>query len=188
MDPASAMLLGGAAVSTGLSIFGTKKQTEGIQQEAQATSTAAAYRAQVARNNADLAEINAVSTINEGSTQAFAHSLKVGGVVGAQRAQQGASGIDIDSPTAVGVRQTATEMGHLDALTIMYNAMSKARGFRTQGFNFGQQAGLEDMAGYNALAAGKTKADASIIGGAASVADKWLSFARYGVGTGTGKS
>jgi hypothetical protein len=92
----------------------------------QAQSANANFQAQVAANNAKTAMQNAGMDTQAGEIAASNQGLKTRSAVGAITAQQGASGIDVNSGSAPKVRAAASELGLLDALTIRSTAAKKA--------------------------------------------------------------
>jgi hypothetical protein len=112
------MLVGGLA-GAGLSAAGSYGSME-------ASSRNAAYQAQVAANNATIAMKNAAMDTQSGEIAAGNQGLKTRAAVGKTLAQQGASGIDVNTGSAPKVRAAESELGMMDALTIRSNAAKKA--------------------------------------------------------------
>lgn len=175
MDPATLGVLS-LAGSAGQAIFGAV----GASQSAEASAKATQYQAQVARNNQIIAQNNAQYAVSAGDAAAQRADMKTRAVAGAIEAAQGASGIDLNSPTSKNVRDSALQIGRLDAETIRSNADLTARSYEATAVNQGAQAGLSDMAARSERSAGTTGAFASLISGASSFADKW---ARYKIPT-----
>ena len=146
----------------------------GASNTGQANSAAAQYQAAVARNNATVAENNAQYALAAGRTSEQAQRMKTAQMIGAQRASMAANGIDIGSGTPLNIQESTGQVGEMDALTIRNNAMRQAYGYRVQASDFNANAGLLDMQASNARKAGTIGAFSSIVGGAGSVADKWL--------------
>lgn len=132
------------------------------------------YQAAVARRNQQVANENAKQEIEAGQAAAQQQQLKTAAVVGAQKAAQGANGLDVNQGSAVDVRASTEELGDLDALTIRNNAARKAYGFKTQAANYGAEASADTMAGY-------IGGMSSILGSASSVANKWQAYQTAGV-------
>jgi hypothetical protein len=112
------MLVAGVA-GAGLSAAGTYGSME-------AASKNAAYQAQVAANNATIAMKNAAMDTQSGEIAASNQGLKTRAAVGKTLAQQGASGVDVNTGSAPKVRAAESELGALDAMTIRSNAAKKA--------------------------------------------------------------
>lgn len=176
MDPATlaAVSLGGSLLSAGVGAVGAATT-------AAANSSAAMYQAQVARNNQIIAQQNASSATAAGSQQARNTDIKTAQIVGAEEAAQGASGIDVNSPSQKQVRQGTSQTGRLDSLTEAYNAYLRGRGATTEATSFGEQAQLDTAQAKNATTAGGFGVATSLLGGASSFSDKWLSYQLKGV-------
>jgi hypothetical protein len=139
------------------------------------------YQAQVARNNQIIAQQNASVATAAGAQKARNQDIKTAQIVGAEEAAQGASGIDVNSPSETDVRKSTLQTGRLDTLTTAYNAYLQGRGAVTQATSFGEQAALDTAAAKNATTAGTFGVASSLLGGASSFSDKWLSYQLKGV-------
>lgn len=178
-----------ATVAGGInSASGAREQAEGAQQQAEANAAAGRYKAQVARNNAIIADRNASTSREAGRTIAQTNDLKIRGQTGQILAEQGASGIEVGSGSPTDIRQSLHDLGHLDTLTILANAMNNAQGFKIQSSNFESEARLDEMgaaqsvkAGEYAQKAGDYAVASSVLGTASSLSDKWLNFKQKGV-------
>jgi hypothetical protein len=94
---------------------------------------------------------------------------------------QAASGLDVNQGSAVDVRQSAADLGHLDTMTIINNAAKQAAGFRAQGANFTAEAALDTSAADYAQDAKGINIATSLLGGAGSFADKWAGYSQRGI-------
>lgn len=153
----------------------------GSIQAGNAAATAANYQAGVARNNRVIAQQNAEYSAAAGMGQSQRADAKTRAVGGAIEAAQGASGIDTGVGSPAEVRESAREIGRLDAETIMANAMQQSRAYGAQATNFGAQAQLDKMQGAQARTAGYIGAASSLVGGSSSFSDKWLRYQNVGV-------
>jgi acid stress-induced BolA-like protein IbaG/YrbA len=136
-------------------------QGEGQAFQATAAGEAAAYQAQVARNNAIIAGYNATEAEQAGATQAFVTGEQAAATGGRIKAAQAASGIDVNTGSAVAVQKGAREAGYLNQETVQSNAELQAYGYRTQQTAFTETAGLETMEANEApIAAGLAEAGA----------------------------
>lgn len=160
------------AASAGSGIMGAA----GASATASANASSYQYKAQVARNNSIIAERNAVAASDAGNAQSQTNDLKTRALVGSQLATQAANGLDVNSGTNVAVRQSATDIGHLDTLTILNNAAKNTAGFKAQGMNFIAEAGMADASATNAKTAGQYNVATSLLGSAGSFSDKWMKF------------
>lgn len=154
----------------------------GMIMQGAAQAKADKYQAAVAENNRIIAEQNAVYELQAGQTEEQGQRMKTGQVISQAKAEQGASGIDAATGSAVKVRQTTATIGELDALTIRDNAERRAYGYRAEGVNFQAQAGLYKMQAQSDMMGGIFSGLGSIIGGFSSVAGKWGSMQSPGSG------
>ena len=169
-----------AAASLALGVVGTGMSMYGMAQQASAQQDSMNYQAQIANNNAIIAKQNADTATAQGEAQVQANQRKTASLVGAQRAALSANGIDANSGSALDVQSSASEMGQLDDLTIRYNAQQTARNYLIQGAGYTAQAGLDQMGAANAGAAGTVGMTSSLLGGAASATDKWVTYQNNG--------
>lgn len=170
-----------ATASLVSSLAGSGISAMGAASSADANAAAYTYKSQVAANNALIAEANAKAALSAGGSQAQTNDLKTRNVVGTQLVTQAANGLDVGSGTNVNLRQSTLDLGHLDTATIIYNAGRKAAGYKAQASNFTAESQLDKMSAANAETEGEFKVASSLIGGASSVSDKWLSYSRAGV-------
>lgn len=165
--------LAAGGIATGV-MGGVSAYQQGKAQQAQMN-----YQAQVARNNAKIAQANADQKRQEGIEEARTQRMKTLQKVGAQQAALAANGVDISQGTALDMIEDTSAMGELDALTTRYNYETHALGYEQQASNFRNQANLDTFAGQNAYKAGMTNAIASGIGGLSdlgmTVASNWYS-------------
>lgn len=170
-----------AYASLAVGAIGTVASIAAAQQQAESQANALKYQAQVAANNKIQADALAQRATEAGESQVDTKRLQTANVIGGQLAAQSASGLDVNSGTAVDVRSSAAEMGELDALTIRNNAAMTSYGYKTQGINYAAQAGLDAASSQNALTAGSLNEFSSLAGGASSLSDKWLKFQNAGL-------
>jgi hypothetical protein len=170
-----------AAISIGSAVVGSGVSAMGASKTADANAAAYGYKAQVAANNAQIAEMNAREAVRSGATQGQNNDLKTRNLVGQQLVTQASNGLDVNSGSNVDVRQSAIDLGHLDTLTIINNAAKKAVGYKNQAGQFMAESQLNKMSAANAETEGEINVAKSLIGGASSVSDKWLSFNSKGV-------
>lgn len=164
------------AASAGSGLMGAM----GASATADATAASYEYKAQVAKNNSIIAERNAEAATTAGNAQGQTNDLKTRALVGTQLATQAANGLDVNSGTNLAVRQSATDIGHLDTLTILNNAAKNAAGFKAQGMNFTAEAGLDEASATNARTAGDYNVATSLLGSAGSFSDKWMKYQQSG--------
>src|SRR5690349_20715263 len=121
-----------AAISLGASAAGGVLGAFGASKKADAEAAAARYKAGVARNNAIIAERNAASAREAGGIAGQRNDLKTKNLIATQLVTQAGSGLDVNYGSAVDVRQSAADLGRLDTLTIINNAMKQSAGFEAQ--------------------------------------------------------
>lgn len=121
------------------------------------------YQANVAAQNAELDEFRATQAQRIGAIEEDKQRAKVRQVVGSQRASLAANGIDLGSGTAEDMIVETETMGEVDALTLRFNAMNEAWGYRTSAVN-------ERNSGKFAKWSGKRQATGTYLSTAASMA------------------
>lgn len=156
--------IGGAV----LGLFGASTSADAAAQQYQAASANAAYKAQVATNNATIAGRNANMDLQAGETAVDNRGLKTRSQVGTTMAGQSGSGVDVNSGSFVGARAGESEMGALDALTIRSNTAKQVYADETQQSNFEAESGLDTQESEQATAAGPVAADAAMLSGVGS--------------------
>jgi len=163
--------------SVGSSIIGGIGQ----QQQYSAQANAARYQAQVAENNRLIAEQNRRYASAAGASNAQIRDFTTRATLGRATAAQAASGVDVTQGSPVEVRDSLRQMGRLQTLEEVQEAALKGYGYQTQAAGFGAEAGLQRAKASSAEAAGSTAMIGSILGGAASVGDKWLRYKNVGI-------
>ena len=173
---------GAGLLGAGLSLFGAGTAAAGAQETGQAQSNAALYQAQVARNNAAIAQQNAAYTLQAGEVKAGNVSMQGAATSGGVKAAQAASGVDVNTGSAVTVQESQRGENILNADTTMSNANQIAYGYQVQAQSDLAQSQLETQAAQQDIIAGKTQANADILGGVggalsgiSGVASKWSS-------------
>lgn len=111
-------------------------------------------QAQIARNNAILAQRNANVTMGEGEVATSQQQLKNRATIGAITAGEAASGVDVNTGSALDTRASAAEVGQLDALTIRSDYARRAYGFRTQAQQDREQAAIYGAAAQQSILGG----------------------------------
>jgi hypothetical protein len=104
-------------------------------------------QADLADNNARVAELAAQSAIRQGQKVEQSVRLRTANLKSSQRASMAANGIDITAlgahDTAANVLTTTDVMGEIDANTVAANAARSAWGYRTEGVNYKNDALLK---------------------------------------------
>lgn len=130
-----------------MTVASTAVSTIGAAQQAQAQQAQFEYKAAVDRNNALLAQYQAEDAIKRGAQEAETQREKVQQMIGKQRAAFGASGLQVNTGTALLIQEDTAELGELDALTIENNAEREAQALRMRSENFSASARMNDFAG-----------------------------------------
>ena len=145
----------------------------GAVEAGQATANAANYSAEVARNNATIANQNADYSIAAGQRKTADTSMKNAANIGRIRGAQAASGIDVNSGSAEDVQVGNRETGQLDSETVLNNSELQAYGYRSQSTGFTAQAGLDTMTAEQAPIGSDIGAGGSLLSNASSLGFKW---------------
>lgn len=159
-----------------LTVLSAGVQAIGAIQSGNAKSAADKYNAQVAANNATIARNNAEQAGAAGNAKVEQEQLKERAQIGALKANQGASGVDVNSGSSVDVQSSAAELGELNALSVRSDAARQAYGYQTEASGYDAQSNLDTSQASYDKSAGYMGAAGSIIGGASSAADNWGSY------------
>lgn len=138
-----------------------------------AAHNAADYQAQVANNNAIIAKQNAAYATQSGLQQAANQSMKGRAQMGKIKANQAASGVDVNTGSSADVQQSQREVNKLDTDTVLNNAELKSYGYRTDASNFQAQAGLDEMQAEQAPIGAAFSAAGGLLSSASSVGSRW---------------
>lgn len=134
------------------------------------------YQADVAANNAQIAEWQAQDAIRQGQEQEQQSRLQYATTKSTQRAALAANGVALDEGSAVDILTSTDYMDEMDASTIQANAARSAWGYRTQGTNYSDNA-KSLRAGAGALNSGSA-AGLSLLGSAGQVAQGWYQYSK----------
>lgn len=155
-----------ALIAMGTSMAGGAVSAYGAIQSGDAQSKAALYNRDVSLQNAKSAKDNAGLVSEAGSARVGIEGQKTRSNIGSIVANQAASGIDVNSGSAVDVRASAAELGLMDAMTIRSNAVKEAYGYQVQSVGHEAQAGLDLMESKEAKKAAKINAVGTFLGSA----------------------
>ena len=164
-DPITMLTVGSAIAG----IAGAGVSAAGTYGSMNAQSANASYQAQVAANNAKVALANQGMDVAAGEVAAGNEGLKTRAMVGTTKAQQGASGVDVNSGSSVAVRQGESQYGMLDALTTRSNASRKGYADLAAANNATAESGLLTSESSQAADAAPWAATGSLLSGASSV-------------------
>lgn len=138
-----------------------------------AGAQAANYQAEVAKNNATIANQNAAYAIQAGEQQATTQGLKGRAEGQHLKAEIAANGIDVNTGSAVDLEESQGKKAELDTETTRQQAALTAYGYRTQATSFTAQSALDKaQAGFDTTA-GFLNAGGSLLSGASNIGLKW---------------
>src|ERR1051326_2341578 len=164
----------------GLDIYTGIMGYEGAQEAASAQKAAYMYNARVAMNNSKAAAMKAQLAGEAGAAQAQIKGMQGKATLGQITANQGASGLDVNTGSAVATRASARELSMIDTQTVRSNASREAYGYQIQKANFLGEAGLEQFEGQQAHVAGEYNAWGSLLGGFGNAMNDYMKYAMIG--------
>ena len=159
-----------------LNFAGAMAQARGQRHAAASKAAEYEYQAKIDDNNRKVAEWKAADAIARGKKEESSHRIKVAALKGRQRSALAASGVVVDSGSALDILADTAALGELDALTIRSNAEREAYEHKVTASNLTANAGMKRMGAGNALIAGKIGSMTSLLSGAGSVANKWYNY------------
>lgn len=137
--------------SGGAQIMGAKMEADAIRMEGEFKEFQLNY-------NADLAEMKAEDAIRQGDKQADIYQKQVNQMIGAQRANYAAQGVELDSGSAAQIAEDTAAQGASNILQLKNNAWREAWGYRVQATDLSFQGSVArltgDTAARNTLVAG----------------------------------
>lgn len=163
---------------TALAVGGAALGAVGKIGEGEAKSQAANYQAQVAKNNQLIAEQNASWATSAGTAREAAQGMKTRAGVATLKARQAAGGVDVNTGSSSEVRDAASALGSLDALTIRSNTAREAYGYEVAATSEEAKANLARMEGENAT--GYIGAASSLLSGASSAGGRYAAWQNVG--------
>lgn len=134
------------------------------------------YQAGVAKLNSQVNLQNAAFEQTQGGVKALQSGERTAYRVGEIQAGQGASNLDVNRGSAPGIVASQRFIGQQDQNIIRTNAARNAYGYEVKSAEDEAQASAYESAASTSKGAGFIKAATSLLGGATSVADKWLQF------------
>ncbi len=90
------------------------------------------YQMAVQKNNMRLARLNAQMAEQQGEAKATAAGLRGRAAYGTLEASEGGSGVDVNSGSFVGARDTEARLNQLDAMTIKSDAAREVYGYNNE--------------------------------------------------------
>lgn len=126
-----------------ISVVSTVMGAVGKIQAGEDAAAADRYNSEVAANNALIDKQRATLAGQEGEVNAATEEQKTKAKIGGILANQGASGVDVNSGSASDVRASEAMVGAQDAINIRANAARTAYGYQTQASNDEAQSELD---------------------------------------------
>lgn len=166
--------LGLTALSTVAGLGAGQQQTAALQAQAN-------YQAQVAQNNQKRALEDERLALAEASAEEAAQGMRNRAVMGAIKAGQAASGVDINQGSPLDVRTSAAELGQLDQQTIRAKGMREAYGYGARAADFGAEANMQRAAGKVARKSGAYDSAGTLLSGASSLVSQTSRAKRQGI-------
>ncbi len=137
----------------------------GAIQQSRAQAASAGYNAKIAAQNAQIATQNANYIGAQGEQNVAAEGAKTKAAEGAIVANQGASGEQVNTGSAVNVRESAAKVGMLNALNVRSQAARAAYGQQVQATSDIAQSQLLRSQQKADITGGYLNAGATILGG-----------------------
>jgi hypothetical protein len=166
-------------------LAGTILQAEGSAFGGAAAMQTYNARAQIAKNNAQIARYNAALAAATGESRGEALGLRSRARIGAIKAGQAGAGLDVNTGSAVDVRASAAALDALDIMNAKAEAARAVYGYGLKASEEETEAKLMKRAGKYALVEGLLGAGQSALSGASSLQSRQ---AQWDLQAGTGKS
>ena len=160
------VLASASLASQGLSLLSGFSQRQAADSNARQE---AAYNAEISARNARAAELARVRELEISQREEQTADIKAAGLLGLQRAQQGASGLSLESGSLLSLREASRVAGRLDTLNIRNRAETSAHDFARQRDSFSLRS---DLSRRRSRQSSSTNNLISLIGGAASLGQK----------------
>ena len=180
--------IGATAAGAALDAKSMIAQADATAQGYQSQSQMYMYQAGIAQLNERIALQNRDYALAAGETEAGMYGMKARQQGGAIKAGQAASGLDVNSGSAVDVQRSQKQVADMDMAQIRNNAARAAYGYAVESKNQKAQGAMYTAASRNSTEAaalakqsGAIDAKASLVSGASSVASKWLQAGQMGI-------
>lgn len=168
------------AATTSLALMGAgaAANTVGSFYSARGEKSNLRFQAELADQNAKIAELGAQSALQQGQREVQRAKLNTAQLKSAQKVAMAANGIELGEGTATQILTSTDIMGEEDANTIEVNAARNAWGYRTQKMNYENQAAM-GRATASAISPGMN-AGTSLLSNAGAVANQWYTLKQAG--------
>jgi multidrug efflux pump subunit AcrA (membrane-fusion protein) len=160
-----------AAVATGLMAGGVVNSALAAQRSAELTKQGYEAQAQVAKNNAQIADWQAQDAIARGQKAEQNQRLKTAQLAGTQRAALAARGMSLAEGSPLAILEDTEFMGEQDALTVRDNVAREAWAYRNQATGARSDASI--LQSRSAASNPDAEMMNTLLTGAGSVADTW---------------
>lgn len=165
------------------SAYGSYQSSQAQQQQANYQSQIAARNARIAEQNAQLAEEQGRQAKKEGYEDKLKKRQEVAGVIGAQRAAQGASGAVVDVGGNLDLNLDTAESGEIDALKLEQQGLDADYQKRLEAWNYREQGAAQSSAAkqYSSMAGGINpwmSAGSTLVGGLANVGGNYYNMTK----------
>jgi hypothetical protein len=157
---------------------GAAVQTMGAYSSAKASKNAYSMQAQIAAQNAQIANQQASQAIINGQTAEQNVRLQGAQVMGAQRASMAANGVDLGQGSANEALTTTKYMTERDALTTKDNALRQAWGYQVQAVNYTNEGRMDSYAS-DSISPGMA-AFSSLLSGASALSKQYYASKKAG--------
>lgn len=165
------------------SAYGSYQSSQAQQRQADYQSKMAARNAQIAEQNAQLAEEQGRQAKKEGYEDKLKKRQEAAGVIGAQRAAQGASGAVVDVGGNLDLNLDTAESGEIDALKLEQQGLDADYQKRLEAWNYREQGAAQSSAAkqYSSVAGGINpwmSAGSTLVGGLADVGGNYYNMTK----------
>lgn len=149
----------------------------------ESAAAAADYKAQMGYYNAMIAARKAQMAMQAGEIAAANQGLVTRATIGAQKSQQAAGGIDVNTGSAPLVRAGTQQFGLVDAENKKADAAERAYGYQLEAWSDVQNAKISQAEGENAKKAGMIGAASSLLSSVSSIGGKYANWPKnFGMG------
>ena len=179
---ASEIAIAGVAAS----VIGTGVSVMGQQAQAQAQSEQEKYQAQIAANNAILADRAAQQSVLQGQQNETNQAIAGKELIAKQVTTLAGNAVDPFSGSPLNLISSQAAQNEVGQATTRTNAANTANEFQGEASNFNAQSAADTLAAQNTAAAGPITALGGAFSGVGSVASKWYKYSPYGTGDSTG--
>ena len=139
--------MGSALASGAMGAISASQQADAQKAQAEYQADMANYNAKVAEGNAKMAEQEGKDAKKAAYEQSLENRQQAAQIVGSQRAKQAASGVQVDTGSALDLNLDTVEKGELDAFNIAQAGEAQAYNKNVEAWNYRNQAsGLESQA------------------------------------------